>query len=75
MRIIVLSILKLFWDKQPSYQNASDQTLALYRHTLKEVASLIKRLSLAGQSNKLASAINSIKQQARLMRSFGFSGR
>jgi len=35
MRIIALSTLKTFWDKNPEYSDAADQVLAWYRHTLK----------------------------------------
>ncbi len=35
MRIIALSTLKAFWEKNPEYLDATDQTLAWYRHTLK----------------------------------------
>jgi len=35
MRIIALSTLKAFWEDQPEYADAKDQTLAWYRHALK----------------------------------------
>ncbi len=35
MRIIALSTLKTFWETNPEYLDAADQTLAWYRHTLK----------------------------------------
>ena len=35
MRIIALSTLKVFWEDQPEYSDAKDQTLAWYRHALK----------------------------------------
>lgn len=35
MRIIALSTLKAFWEDQPEYSDAKDQTLAWYRHALK----------------------------------------
>ncbi|GMR19519.1 MAG: type II toxin-antitoxin system HigB family toxin [Gammaproteobacteria bacterium] len=35
MRIIALSTLKAFWEKNPEYSDAAAQTLAWYRHTLK----------------------------------------
>ena len=35
MRIIALSILKAFWEQNPSYADASDPALAWYRHALR----------------------------------------
>jgi mRNA interferase HigB len=35
MRIIALSTLKAFWAGHPEYADATDQTLAWYRHALK----------------------------------------
>ena len=35
MRVIALSTLKAFWVSHPEYADATDQTLAWYRHTLK----------------------------------------
>jgi len=35
MRIIALSTLKAFWENQPEFADATDQTLAWYRHALK----------------------------------------
>ncbi len=35
MRIIALSTLKAFWQEHPQYADATDQTLAWYRYTLK----------------------------------------
>ncbi len=35
MRIIALSTLRAFWEKNPEYSDAADQVLAWYRHTLK----------------------------------------
>jgi len=35
MRIIALSTLKAFWEKNPEYSDATNQVLAWYRHTLK----------------------------------------
>ena len=35
MRVIALSTLKSFWEKQPAYRDAAEQTLAWYQHTLK----------------------------------------
>lgn len=35
MRIIALSTLKAFWEENPEYADATDQTLAWYQHVLK----------------------------------------
>lgn len=35
MRVIALSTLKAFWERNPSYQDAKDPALAWYRHTLR----------------------------------------
>lgn len=35
MRIIALSTLKSFWDDNPQYRDAEQQTLSWYRFTLK----------------------------------------
>lgn len=35
MRIIALSTLKSFWEDNPAYGDATEPTLARYRHTLK----------------------------------------
>jgi mRNA interferase HigB len=35
MRIIALSTLKAFWENQPKYADAKDQTLAWYQFALK----------------------------------------
>ncbi|MDP3281366.1 MAG: type II toxin-antitoxin system HigB family toxin, partial [Nitrosomonas sp.] len=35
MRIIALSTLKTFWENDPSYADATQPTLAWYRHALK----------------------------------------
>jgi mRNA interferase HigB len=35
MRIIALSTLKSFWDNNPHYRDAEQQTLSWYRFTLK----------------------------------------
>ena len=35
MRIIALSTLKRFWENNPAYIDAKEQTLAWYQHTLK----------------------------------------
>lgn len=35
MRIIALSTLKEFWNKNPAYADATEPTLAWYRHALK----------------------------------------
>ena len=34
MRVIALSTLKEFWEATPEYQDAKEQVLAWYRHTL-----------------------------------------
>lgn len=35
MRVIALSTLKAFWERNPVYQDAKEPALAWYRHTLK----------------------------------------
>jgi mRNA interferase HigB len=35
MRIIALSTLKTFWEKNPGYRDAKEPLLAWYRHVLK----------------------------------------
>ena len=35
MRIIALSTLKEFWERNPAYTDATEPTLAWYRHALK----------------------------------------
>ena len=35
MRIIALSTLKAFWEQTPAYSDATEPTLAWYRHALK----------------------------------------
>ncbi len=35
MRVIALSTLKAFWERNPAHQDAKEPTLAWYRHTLK----------------------------------------
>ena len=35
MRIIALSTLKAFWENDPSHSDATQSTLAWYRHALK----------------------------------------
>lgn len=35
MRIIALSTLKEFWEQNPAYADATEPTLAWYRHALK----------------------------------------
>jgi mRNA interferase HigB len=35
MRIIALSTLKAFWEQNPAYADATEPTLAWYRHALK----------------------------------------
>ena len=35
MRVIALSALKAFWERNPAYLDAKEPALAWYRHTLK----------------------------------------
>jgi len=35
MRVIALSTLKAFWERNPDFQDAKEPVLAWYRHTLK----------------------------------------
>jgi mRNA interferase HigB len=35
MRVIALSALKVFWERNPAHQDVKDPALAWYRHTLK----------------------------------------
>ena len=35
MRVIAVSTLKAFWERNPAYEDARQPTLAWYRHTLR----------------------------------------